>query len=709
MLYFTYLITQFIMANSRFNVQLPRRWDCIASAIFALIAAATPAASQPARPVAEAHHPITWPEGAVIDASEHGIVGDGKTDVTDVLQSLFNRFPNGSVIIYLPPGEYQVSDTIRWPDGPSGWEFKNVSLHGAGPGHTTLRLVDRATGFDDPSDPRPVIWTGEAAAQRFGINIRDLTIHTGNGNPGAIGAQYISNNSGTMREVIIRSGDNPGPIGLDMRYTTEVGPLLIKNVLIEGFIDGIRTGTGINSQTFEYVTLRGQRRYGWYNTGQVVSARKLTSENAGVAIRHDGGTMTLIDCTLRRSAGTESKQTPVRESDAALLYLGGGDVPAKLFVRNLNTPGYVSAIDHREIREDAVQVTYKHRENEDAAEPLSRYATLEPIPGPRVEEWSALPAVGPNGGMSVSLRLPIEETPELPWPEPGDFDDWADAVAFGATPTSQDGQDPYDGEAIQNAIDSGAKTVFLPNHGRANYPEGSGKYEVKRTLYVRGAVERLIGCEASITGDPYWEKAILVIADGDAPVVVIENIEGPKIIIDTDRTVVIRHCVIAVEQRGQGKIFLEDVCGDFTFRSGQKIWARQLNPEKVQKDAEVPHILNQSGDLWIMGLKTEGGGTLIETTDGGRTEVLGAHCYSTHNRGRQHEPLLVVRDAELSFVGSECQFVGESDAYKVYIHQVIKNAATLVGSQDLPSNYGWGRSIPLYSTKSVDSNPESVQ
>jgi hypothetical protein len=56
---------------------------------------------------------------------------------------------------------------------------------------------------------------------------------------------------------------------------------------------------------------------------------------------------------------------------------------------------------------------------------------------------------------------------------------------------------------------------------------------------------------------------------------------------------------------------------EFRFQ-GQTVWARQFNVE-----GDGLHVANDGGTLWILGYKTEGGGTLMETTGGGRTEVLG--------------------------------------------------------------------------------------
>ena len=51
---------------------------------------------------------------------------------------------------------------------------------------------------------------------------------------------------------------------------------------------------------------------------------------------------------------------------------------------------------------------------------------------------------------------------------------------------------------------------------------------------------------------------------------------------------------------------------------------RQLNVEN-----EGTHIVNDRSDLWVLGCKTERGGTLLETQGKGNSEILGGFSYTT--------------------------------------------------------------------------------
>ncbi len=65
------------------------------------------------------------------------------------------------------------------------------------------------------------------------------------------------------------------------------------------------------------------------------------------------------------------------------------------------------------------------------------------------------------------------------------------------------------------------------------------------------------------------------------------------------------------------------------------------------------HLSNRAGDLWILGYKTERGGTLLRTTDGGRSEVMGGFSYTTTAGGLA--PMFVTENASVfAFFGEVC-------------------------------------------------------
>jgi hypothetical protein len=440
-----------------------------------------------------ADSPIVFPEDSgVVDLTKSPYLADpsGQRDSTAAIQQALDDTPASNKILYLPPGTYRVSDTLRWGHGGGGSEQKRQILQGAGMDRTTIRLPDESPGYTDPGSPKSVIWTGQRPAQRFRNAIRDLTVDTGRDNPGAIGIQFIANNQGQMQNVRIRSGDGQGQIGLDMRFTNEIGPLLVRNLHVIGFDRGVWTNWDTASVTFEHVTLENQNVFGWHNRAQKVFLRGLKSNNRVPAIYNEkdsAGHMVVIEAEL---VGTgEASQRPAILNERSM------------YVRDIRTSGYQTAIRHND----------KGRGNEPG------------VQGPDVSEWQShhvVMTLFPTPAQS--LRLPIQEVPRVPW---GELTEWASPLAFGG----QSGRDIDATSAIQQAIDSGATTVYLPN----------GAWRIDGEVVLRGNVRRLIGTEATLSGN-----GTIRLADGSAPAVVIERLQvnyGSSITVihDSPRTLVI--------------------------------------------------------------------------------------------------------------------------------------------------------------------------
>jgi Pectate lyase superfamily protein len=589
---------------------------------------------------------IVFPADAgVLNVKNFGAKGDGVTDDTAAIQALLNAHPNGQRIIYLPNGTYLVSKTITWPAGTPGKgnDYKNTILQGQSELGVTLKLKDNAAGFTIAAKPKPVIFTGPAPAQRFGNSIRTLTVDTGTGNLGAIGIQFNASNQGSVRQVTITSGDGAGVNGLDLNFADEIGPLLIKNLTVKGFQYGIRTGFRINSQTFENITLTNQREYGLYNTGQVVNIRGLNSNNAVTAIYNAGGRMTLLDSSLNGTGAAASK--PALRSD----------YPLDLLVRNLKTSGYQAAIQNS----DQTQV------------------------GPTIAEFRA-GVIDRFPSPKQTLNLPIQDTPEVPWDDPSQTA-WANVKSYGAKPN--DSRD--DTAAIQAAIDSGKTTVYFP----------VGNYQIAKTILIRNNVRRLIGTEATVEVPKTVSPGFKVIA-GKHPIVVFERIASgynptPTIENASSRTLVVRDATnVSGNMTGKGDVFIENVVSNpaqtWTFNQ-QNIWARQFNVENTGT-----HITNNGGKLWILGLKTERGGTLIDTKGGGQTELLGGLAYTTTAGpdGTQNYPMFISSGSAISITLGEVNY--GSPNYTTYVRETSGGIARNLTGKDLPTYVGTGKQIPLY-------------
>jgi hypothetical protein len=606
----------------------------------------------PPAPNAKAASEVVFPadSGVVNVQAQFGAKGDGVTDDTAAIQKALDQYPSGNKIIYLPSGTYLISDTLRWPAGSSGGQrMKRTILQGQSEAQTVVKLRDRCPGYGDPAKPRPMIYTGEKPAQRFRNSIRGLTVDTGNGNGGAIGVQYIANNQGSVHHLTVRSGDGRGVIGLDLGYTNEQGPCLIKSVTVEGFDVGISTKHAVDSVTLEHITLRRQNRYGFVNDGQCLSIRGLNSSNTVPAFHNVKGAslVALVDANLEGTGAAANAPAILNE--------------AGLFARNVKTAGYKQAIQNSA-------------------------GTGKSPAGTSVDEWVSHPLhTRFEGTPPRSLNLPVKETPELPWDE---LAQWAGPQQFGG---KGDGKTDNT-EALQKAIDGGKTTLYLP----------SGNWKFDGDVFVRGNIRRIIGCEAKLSG-----KGLLKVIDGAAPVIRIERLDliysDVNIEHASKRTLVVSSVTLGngdfLTRPESGDLFLEDVCGTGWRFKNQNVWARQLNPE-----GNETKIVNDGGTLWILGLKSEGDGTLVESKGGAKTEVVGGFAYA--NSGRPKKPMFISNESSLSLTIGE--FVIRSAPFLELVIETRNGVTKTLRHGETPGR-GGGSLIPLYVGYPADAARRSQQ
>lgn len=556
---------------------------------------------------------IAYPDSsAVIDVTRapYFAKGDGLSDDTLPIQRALTDWMGQHKLLYFPKGTYLVSSTLRWTktnsENKDAWG-KNF-LQGQNARQAIIRLKDGT--FTDPEKPGSIMWCGGfGSADWFHNYVQDLTFDVGRNNPGAIGLQFYSNNSGAVRNCRFIAEDKSGLIGLDLGHRDMNGPLLVRNCEVIGFDRGIRTGYGVNSQTFEHITLRGQSQCGFDNEGQPISVRGLRSENRVPAVR-SYGVFCLLDARLTGRPGAE-------RWPAIINYNGG-----RFFGRDVVTSGYTRALSDVTTPDWFAAVRVDGDDQPGTA-------------GPVVEEYCSHPTTRLFPSAGGSIRLPIHEPPTLPLDTP---ETWANVDHFGADPTGQRASS----EAIQKAMDSGARTLFLP-----------GSYALDSTVIIRGTVRRVIGVGGMVD---YFRKVKpdFRIVEGESPVVSLEHFSYVHggIEIDTKRTIVFRSVadcdLTCTRNAAGGELFLEDFVTHSLTLTEQRTWARQLNVEN-----EGTHIANHGGDLWVLGYKTERGGTLLETSGSGRSEILGGFSYTT--TAGKLAPMFAVKDSTLfTFFGEVC-------------------------------------------------------
>lgn len=564
--------------------------------------------------------------------------GDGVTDDTKNLRTALsgNRtpqskpdyyypFPYG---VYLPKGIYLVSDSLTWIGCA-------MTLQGEGEGVTIIKLKDNCPGYTDPSKPKPVITT-MAGNYSFRQNIHDLTIDVGKGNPGAVGLSWISNNNGCLKNVSIRSSDGKGKIGIDMmRYAP--GPALIKNVSIDGFGYGMYIDNREYGLTLVNVLLKNQSIAGILNSGNMIHAFNLKSENKVPVII------------------TENEWENQRYSMTTVIngsFTGGSpDVSAivnkdYLYARNIETSGYKNAISSNGIY----------------------------ISGTSIKEFQSDSSTRlyPNSLAYGSLNLPIQQVPEF-----------LDSTMshWGKIPYNQSNAYYIDGNRLDSLLKSNITTI---------YSRLSGSTLIDREFSVPANIQLINGLNCVVNSDRGVGLTFVVDKPGNNPLIIERFGYGVKVKHLAKRPVVIRHGEIDyISQPGAGDLYIEDITTDtLHFYPGQHVWAYQLNTE-----VNTTKIINDGADLWIMGLKTEKRGTVIETKNGGRTELLGGLIYPLCGFTASEDPIAMFtcKDASLyAFCG--WSIYGANCFYKIAVRETKNSETKTLLSQNVS-----GHAFPFYS------------
>jgi hypothetical protein len=582
-----------------------------------------------------------------VKAAPYFAKGDGSSDDTSALQTAINDWQGTGRAIYLPRGVYLISAPLKFAENASyqrnGLFGRNV-LRGADVDATVIRLKDNT--LSDANAPKAVIANGfisffntetqteQTTADWFHNSVTDLSIHTGIGNPGAKGLEFFSNNTGVVRNVKITSGDGQGVIGLELGHQDKNGPLLVKNLTVLGFKTGVRSGQTVNSQTFENITLRGQTAAAFDNNGQAVSIRGLRTSGAVPALINRYGFAVLVDADLQGSGAAAT-------TDA----ISNGEF---LFARNVTSTGFASVVKNLFGAGGPVATSFAG-DYVSTGGPLSLF-----------------------GGRTRSLNLPVLETPDLPVDRASA---WVNARDYRLTTETDDAP------SLQRAIDTGARSIFWP---------GGARVLLKSDVLLRGQLERLYGMNASFNITP---NARLRLVDGAAPAVVAE-----QFLIDSandaalfenasSRALALLDSTSGVIGTGTGDVFLENVVGRFDF-GAHRTFARQLNTE-----TDGDKLFNRGGQLWVLGLKTERAGSLVTTSLGGKTEVLGGLCYTTTVGSA---PMFVVTDGTLSVSLAEVAYNGAP--YLNLVHQVQGGITRQLLRGQAPVRFAFlgGSALPLF-------------
>ena len=556
--------------------------------------------------------PIALPTGAMESITDYGAVGDGVTDDTAAIQAALSSGRSNATANY-----YGVPKGLYFPPGvylirnTLVWNGCCVTLQGAGATSSVIRLAPSAPGFGTPAAPKAIIQT-PAGNTSFRQNIWDLGLTVGAGNPGAVAIDYVSNNVGSIRDVNIASEDRGGVAGvlLTRHYP---GPLLVKNVAVTGFQYGFETAAYEYGPTFEDITLANQTIAGIYNLQQSISVRNLVSTNAVPAIVNTGGLVLLLDARLNGGA----------TASEAIENVGN------LYLRDVASSGYAATLLD------------------------GSGAQAQAVKGTIAEYVDGAPLTLRGGAAAASLNLPVSETPSY---TDSSLSHWAPY-----TPSFYGDTKP-----LQGLLNGTASTIYFPFGAYLAYNEA--------VITVPDTVKRIVGLSSVVNTSPSGTNGggirFVVNSNSTQPLIIEQFGYGIKVEQHGKRPVVLKDGNYSYTSfPGAGSLYLEDVMiNQLTIQSGQQVWARQIDTEVTGTK-----IVN-NGSLWVMGLKTENDGTVINTGATGSTEVLGNLIYPARSVASNSVAFLSASQAT-SYIYSQSSYCA-SCGYATQVSEVL-NGVTL--------------------------------
>lgn len=453
------------------------------------------------------------------------------------------------------------------------------------------------------------------SGQQFGnqafhnvIENMTLDLATNSGNVGATALSYLANNMGAVRNVTLLgptcSSATQGT-GIDMTRS-QIGPALIENVLVKGFLKGIDVANLEYGITLEHITLDNQVAGAIFNTDNLITGNLLWVKNGqsstAVSNATASGMVILANSRFDQNSGSLISNT----GGAVTLYNTS-------FTAAQTNLGNASGTVHGKL-------------------------------------------VGSTWTPGSNLQLPLNyDTPVQPY-DP--VSQWA-AVTSGASAWWTDNvTTPVDATTGINAAlacrNNATSTMYLPH----------GVYYISAPIQVPSYINRIVGFDSTIrilpgssANFPAGTPLFRVVSDSPgscpySPTLIIERLAFDNTVNGvanlfavetavpatgyTARTLVLRDIysmsIPRLNQvRNSGEVYIENATGSaMTVNGPNWVMARQYNSEAPKFGAA--RIVNNGAPLWVLGLKTEGPNPVVQSVPGtgisASNEVIGGYFFT---------------------------------------------------------------------------------
>lgn len=580
-------------------------------------------------------------------------------------------------VIFIPKGDYHLASSIILPRTEKNRE-NAIWIYGEGSDKTRfiLKKASEIGLFGLPNQPKPLIqyapytYGKEGAGNtNFQLWATDYAIIIPNDQPNAVGLSYGCANMGGVRNLLIKAEGNGGHTGLAMiQYNN--GPGWVENVTIEGFNTGIEVSDGWGETfSFSNITLRNQNRggIGISIADKMIAVERLSSEQKEADVTpillHDNDSFNSEFGGAPHLTLLNASFVTKNQSVKPIIQVKAGHC----FIRNLTSKGYGDVLinDHdidRIFKNGKIEGEYVSVHGKTADEEKNVIVTFDNAP-------------------SKSLNLPFPSTPELDkkiWDKlslgnytivneknliEGNLTIKTDWVIVDPSKSLDDTQ------LLQAALNSGARFVGLLN----NEP-----FHISKNIMVnrnKGKVELIYGYMSEILADKNLRlrenptipnnktlftfetgnaksltiKGIRVLTDdgNNSDMLLFQNNSAQRLIFEDIRCKSIPRGYRNGQESYGKQVFFENV--EFAYTGiyydvvmqfdNQKVTARQFNLEapividptvvdgkEYRRFSILPKLLNNGSDIVVMSQKLgELNGVFVETTNGGKTELLSAY------------------------------------------------------------------------------------